>query len=256
MVSEFPLEKRLDLLPLFKPHKYLFALIEGLVKERMGLAYVNNLENPTVGLIGQKIIFYLSGDSEDLSTPELLEKIPPNKLIFIPDENWLQKISDFWGDKLQTYPRTKFSSEKLDINYLKELQLRLPKGFVIEKLTKENIKNISDQAKNIIHLLFPSIDNFIERNFGFCILDGKKIASLALAASPIYDNTFEIHIETNPKYQRKGLALITCAKLIEYSLNKGLIPHWDADNEPSAQLALKLGFTKSEKYFSYFWNNK
>lgn len=256
MVSEFPLEKRLVLLPLFKQHKYLFALIEGLVKERIGIAYVNNLEKPTAALIGQKIIFYLTGDFEDPSIPELLEKIPSNRLIFIPDENWHQKLSDFWGEKLQTYPRIKFSSEKLDINYLRELQFKLPKGFIIDKLTKENIKNISDQAKNIIHLLFPSVGNFIERNFGFCILDGKTIVSLALAASPIYDNTFEIHIETNPKYQRRGLALITCAKLIEYSLSKGLIPHWDADNEPSAKLALKLGFTKPERYFSYFWSNK
>ena len=256
MISEFPLEKRLDLLPLFKQHKYLFALVEGLIKERMGVAYANNPESPTVALIGQKIIFYLAGDSEDSSVPELLEKIPPNRLIFISDENWIQKISDFWGEKLQVYPRTKFSSEKLDINYLKELQLKLPKGFVIEKLTKDTIKNISNQAKNIIHLLFPSVNNFIERNFGFCILEGNTIASLALAASPIYDDTFEIHIETNPEYQRRGLALIICAKLIEYSLSKGLISHWDADNEPSAQLALKLGFTKPEKYFSYFWNNK
>ncbi|MCG3252660.1 MAG: GNAT family N-acetyltransferase, partial [Candidatus Heimdallarchaeota archaeon] len=152
--------------------------------------------------------------------------------------------------------RTKFSSENLDINHMKEIQKTLPEGLVIEKLTEETIKNISKQANNITRLLFPSPENFIKRNFGFCILDGEKITSLALAASPIYDKHFEIHIETDPEYQRRGLAMISCAKLIEYSLQEGLVPHWDADNEPSAKLALKLGFTKPEKYHAYYWFEK
>ena len=50
--------------------------------------------------------------------------------------------------------------------------------------------------------------------------------------------------------------MISCAKLIEYSLQQGLVPHWDADNKPSAKLAKKLGFTKPEKYNAYFWLEK
>ena len=89
--------------------------------------------------------------------------------------------------------------------------------------------------------------------FGFGIFDGEKIISLALAASPMYTNHFEIHIETDPEHQKKGLAAIVCAKLIEYSLQNNLVPHWDADNEPSAKLAIKLGFSNPEKYYAYFW---
>ncbi|MCK5047159.1 MAG: GNAT family N-acetyltransferase, partial [Candidatus Heimdallarchaeota archaeon] len=51
-------------------------------------------------------------------------------------------------------------------------------------------------------------------------------------------------------------AMISCAKLIEYSLQEELIPHWGADNEPSAKLAMKLGFTKPEKYNAYYWFEK
>ena len=47
--------------------------------------------------------------------------------------------------------------------------------------------------------------------------------------------------------------MIVCAKLIQYSLENNLIPHWDADNEPSAKLALKLGFTSPERYNAYYW---
>jgi len=252
MIEEYPIEKKSELLPLFKNHKYLRLLLEGLLLEGVGKVHVNNKETPTVALAEGRIVYFLAGDSDDSSIPELLNLIESQKLILIPDEKWLRKIDDHWGDKLKPYPRTKFSSEKLDINHMKEIQEALPEGLVIEQLTKEIIENISQQAKNITRLLFPSTENFIKRNFGFCVKDGEKIVSLALAATPIYDKHFEIHIETDPEYQRRGLAMISCAKLIEYSLQEKLVPHWDADNEPSAKLALKLGFTEPEKYNGYF----
>lgn len=256
MIEEYPVEKRLELLPLFENHKYLRLLLEGFLREGIGTLHVNNIDKPTVAMAGQKIIYFLAGDSSDPSVPELLKLIETQRLIFIPNEEWLRTLENYWGNKLKPYPRTKFSSENLDINHMKEIQKALPEELVIEKLTEETIKNISKQANNITRLLFPSPENFIKRNFGFCILDGEKIASLALATSPIYDKHFEIHIETDPEYQKRGLAMISCAKLIEYSLQEGLIPHWDADNEPSAKLALKLGFTKPEKYNAYYWLEK
>ncbi|NHJ48434.1 MAG: GNAT family N-acetyltransferase [Asgard group archaeon] len=253
MIEEFPIDRGMELLPLFENHKYLRLLLEGFLKEKIGTVHVNNIDNPTVALIGRHIIFFLAGNPGDPSVPELLKQIPSQRLIFAPTEKWVNKLKEFWGEKLKPYPRTKFSSKDLDINHMYEIQKRLPDDFVIEKLTKETIKKISKQAQNIISLLFTSLEDFISRNFGFCILDGDKIASLALAASPIYEKHFEIHIETNPEYQRKGLAMISCAKLIEYSLYNDLVPHWDADNEPSAKLAIKLGFTQPEKYNGYIW---
>lgn len=252
MIKEYSMEKRLDLLPLFESHKYLRLLLEGLLHEGIGTLHVNKLEKPTVAMVGRKIIYFLAGDSNDSSVPELLEQIEPQRLVFIPDKEWLQKLKENWGEKLKPYPRTKFTSEKLDINHMKGIQKKLPEGLVIKQLTQKSIENISQQAKNIARLLFPSVEVFIKRNFGFCILDGEKIASLALAASPIYDKHFEIHIETDPEYQRRGLAMISCASLIEYSLLQGLVPHWDADNEPSAKLAIKLGFSNPEKYNAYY----
>ena len=48
-------------------------------------------------------------------------------------------------------------------------------------------------------------------------------------------------------------AMISAAKLIQHSLENGLVPHWDADNPPSAKLALKLGFSEPEEYNGYYW---
>jgi len=253
MIEKYPHDKRLELLPIFENHKYLRLLLEGLIHEGIGSFLVNCIEKPTIAMVSHSIIYFLAGDSTNPSVQELLEHIASQRLILIPDDNWLERLKEKWGEKLRPYPRTKFSSEKLDINHMQEIQKSLPNGLVIEKLTEKTIKNISQQAKNIIALTFPSLEEFIKRNFGFCILDGDKIISLALAASPIYNKHFEIHIETDPDYQRRGLAMISCARLIEYSLQNNLIPHWDADNDPSAKLALKLGFIEPEQYDAYFW---
>jgi GNAT superfamily N-acetyltransferase len=253
MIEEFPIENRIDLLPHFVKHKYLRLLFEGLLREGIGVAYVNNIENPKVVLIGKQMVYFIAGDPKDSAVPELLKQIPPQRLIFAPTKEWVNKMKEFWGEKLHPYHRTKFSSKQLDIKHMQEILRKLPDKLTIEKLTNKTIDKISTQAKTIINLLFHSLDDFLERNFGFCILDRDKIASLALAASPMYDKHFEIHIETDPGYQRRGLALIICAKIIEYSLQNNLVPHWDADNEPSAKLAIKLGFTEPEKYKAYFW---
>ena len=143
MIEEYPVEKRLDLLPLFKNHNYLRLLLESLLREGIGTLHVNNKDKPTVAIAGQKIIYFLAGDSSDPSVPELLKIIETQRLIFIPNDEWLRTMKAHWGDKLMPYPRTKFSSENLDINHMQEIQKALPEGLVIEKLTEETIKNIS-----------------------------------------------------------------------------------------------------------------
>lgn len=256
MVVEYPKEKWTDLLPLFENHSYLQLIIEASLKEQKGKVFVNNIDNPSTAMILHEVLIFLAGDSTDPSLDEFLKLIPQKRLIFIPKGIWVDVLRKYWKDKLHEYPRTKFSSEKLDIKHLQEIQKGLPQGLILEKLSNEYLDKISDQAKNIVGILFSDLQSFFERNFGFCIRDGEKIISLALAASPIYNKDFEIHIETDPEHQRRGLAMIACAKLIEYSLMASYIPHWDADNEPSAKLALKLGFTDPERYFAYFWVEK
>ena len=253
LVKVYPTDRRKELLPLFENHPYLHALIEAYLKEGLGDAYVDDMENPSVVLLSHMGVFFFSGDANHSSVPKLLERVPQKGLIFVPPGQWEERISKYWGNKLKPYPRTKFSSVGLDIKHMQEIQNKLPEGMVIEKVTMDSIHQISNGAKEDIALCFPSLEKFMEKNFGFLIREGETIVSLALAASPLYTNEFEIHIETDPDYQKRGLAMISAAALIQYSLEKELVPHWDADNPPSAKLASKLGFTKPEEYNAYYW---
>ena len=253
LITEHPIELRPNLVPLFENHRYLHAISKAILKEGLGEAYSNDFEKPTLALLLHRFLAFLAGDENDILVQELLKRIPPKKIIFVPDKKWDAIIKDFWGDKLRPRSRTKFSSDELQIEHMKEILSKIPQEMEIKKLDENTIEQTSKLAKGIIRILFPSLDDFIKTNFGFYLKHNDTIVSVALAATPIYNNEFEIHIETDPEYQRRGLAMIVCAKLIQYSLEKNLIPHWDADNEPSTKLALKLGFTKPERYDAYYW---
>ncbi|MFW9841033.1 MAG: GNAT family N-acetyltransferase, partial [Candidatus Thorarchaeota archaeon] len=64
---------------------------------------------------------------------------------------------------------------------------------------------------------------------------------------------FEIQVDTlDEAHRRKGFATAVSAALIIYALENGLTPHWDAANEESVQLALKLGYTDPDCWEAYF----
>jgi RimJ/RimL family protein N-acetyltransferase len=97
--------------------------------------------------------------------------------------------------------------------------------------------------------------NLVKTGFGFCILDDKgRLASYAYTPFPFIDE-FEIQVFTKncPEYRRKGLATTVCAALIKHGLEKKLVPHWDAANEPSVKLALKLGYSNPKEWESYYY---
>ena len=105
----------------------------------------------------------------------------------------------------------------------------------------------------VILPFFRSIEDFIERGIGYCIKKDNLVISLGISGFPIIDNTFKFQVITDPapKHRRKGFATLCCAATIKESLEKGIIPHFDADTDVASRLALKLGFTSPENYIAY-----
>jgi GNAT superfamily N-acetyltransferase len=256
MVTQIPHEGYHRLLPLFENNKYLQLISKAILKGGMGEAYADDPDNPSIASLHHNVLVFLVGNPHHKEAPQILEKIPKGHLILVPNDNWSPTMRSYWGNQLQSLTRTKFSSDGLELGLMNRILESIPSCIHVEKLTQKTVGDISDQAKRVLSILFPNLDEFIQTNFGYCLKESEKIVSLALAATPIDNQEYEIHIETDPAYQRRGLAVITSAKLIQYSLERGLIPHWDADNPPSARLAKKLGFTQPEEYRTYYWMDK
>jgi predicted GNAT family acetyltransferase len=104
-----------------------------------------------------------------------------------------------------------------------------------------------------ISQFFGSPDEFLKHGFGFCIKHGEKVVSMASTFTP-YDDEIEIEIDTcnSPEYRRKGLATVAGAALVEYALEKGLTPNWDAQTPISVELAKKLGYSNPQPYEAFF----
>ncbi len=127
--------------------------------------------------------------------------------------------------------------------------------------TKYVIKNISEKeaekmlqkewSKDVFNS-YEGIDDFLQRGFGFCITEKEKIISACLSFSHS-DYGIEVEIDTDPDYQKKGLAKIVAAYFVNEALKRELKPLWDASNSASAKIAEALGFNFISEYEALWW---
>jgi GNAT superfamily N-acetyltransferase len=251
MIYEYPQDKREDLISLFKEHKYLDAIVLGLLVSDLGKVFVDNLKNPKNAMLmfgDRPTVISLGGSGEGKIAKELISKITNKSVFFCPNKKWRELLIDRFGDKLQFKPRTKLSSANLDINHIRKLKENIPNGYEIVKINEKTIEKFEENTKRKIIRFVGSLDYFKKNGFGFCILRDGKVIGEVTNGGLLYENVFELDIEIHPDHRRKGLATILCAHLIEFSLENDFDPRWDAANQPSIDLALKLGYTDPEEH--------
>jgi RimJ/RimL family protein N-acetyltransferase len=131
----------------------------------------------------------------------------------------------------------------------------LMSGFSIARIDKQLLEDLELANLNSlieeISSMWPSIDMFLERAFGFVALHDKNKVVCWCTAEYISDNRLGIGIETVREYERQGLATLTASAFAEYCLSNSLETHWDSwsDNTPSIRVAEKVGFEKVLDYY-------
>lgn len=96
----------------------------------------------------------------------------------------------------------------------------------------------------------PTVEEFMEKSFGFCAVAGGEIACWCMSE---YNTStrFEIGTETAKEHRRKGLALQTAKATIGYGTTRGyrfVGWHCWTDNVGSNELARALGFSHVCEY--------
>lgn len=101
---------------------------------------------------------------------------------------------------------------------------------------------------------WASVDDFLAHGIGFALLSGDEVASVCWSVFASCQRV-EIDVHTHPEHRRRGLACITASALIETCLRQGRTPNWECfwDNQPSNDLAIKLGFIPNPDYPVYYW---
>lgn len=242
-------EKRLPTLrPLFDGFPGLHGVIDSVLEGVLGEAFVDDADSPRIARLALDDFHCVAGDPDRRGATEMLEAVPANDHLAIP-ENWRGRLQQ--AREAEPYDRFAFSSpDRWDQVRLAELKGGLPVGFELVRVSADTVAAFEGLAGSLIWN-FGSRDDFLERGVGFAVLasDGAVVAGCSSYA--ISSRSLEFEIQTRPDHQRRGLALVTGAAMIEYCLDAGLEPCWDAAHSGSALLAERLGFAGRRRYTAY-----
>jgi GNAT superfamily N-acetyltransferase len=237
---------------LFDGHRRGRAAIQTVLERDFGVVAVDDIMEPQLGALYFLPLVFLAGESKHPAATDLVASIPKMRLMVAPDEQWESLIRRTLGTRLLVQKRTRLSPEKLDLDDIRSLKESLPEGYEIIEMDSEVVSRLPPESLKPVYFFFGDLSTFIDEAIGYCVVQGDEVASLAYTAFP-FVKEFEIQVETIEKHRRKGLATAACAALIEHSMENGLVAHWDAANDASVQLALKLGYTEPDRWFAYFW---
>lgn len=251
-VEKSSLEK---LFPLFKGMAYTRdTLILSCLQGYMGKAWTDNIENPTAAEIMVGECTYFAGNADLEISKELLNNLPPAALAVVSTKEWGKCIEAAYKGHVKKFQRYAFKKgpKNLDCNHLKAFLSEIPDGYTLKKVDSVIAHSSEFQTlSNGFTGMFDSIDDFVNRGVGYCIMHNNQIVCGATSFT-IYKDGIEIEIVTHPDFRRKGLATIAAAALILDCIGRGKYPNWDAANLNSVNLAQKLGYILEGPYDAYY----
>ena len=243
------------------------AVIEG---TSPGRVYADRVEDPRTAFMCTVEGYYLAGyDNNDEFNTSL------NKLIFtrIFAGDTVRKDEtdvaigfnpDSWKDKMPiifqgriplTTARRHYVCTELKVDHWRN---NVPEGFQVQRIDEKLLRTphleIPEHVTGWMKTNWGSISDFMKKGFGFCTLHDKRIVSWSIADC-VSGNACEIGIHTREDYRRQGLATLTAAAAVDYSLSSGFKYvgwHCGEYNLGSIGVAEKVGFKLERKYIQYY----
>jgi RimJ/RimL family protein N-acetyltransferase len=253
-----PLYRELDF------HLAIEAVLQGVVP---GQIYVDDPSSPRSALLWVGSRFYLAGLPQNEAFNQGLrrlfdEEIYPqaragDELMFVLyySLDWDASIFDLLSDKHPMRDRRQYyvcSAVEVDWRAVME------PGFALRSIDRELLESDPlghiDELREEVRSESPSIEHYLGRRFGFCLLEGDTITGWCLSEYNTADRC-EVGVETVDAYRRRGVATVTAAALVEHGIGQGMEEigwHCWASNVASAATAQKVGFEKVKDYPALF----
>ncbi|WP_105616107.1 GNAT family N-acetyltransferase [Vallitalea okinawensis] len=232
-----------------------------------GKVYVDNAREPKSAIIWSKGIggYYLIGEENNPSFVKGLsqyfdEVIIPQSQDLDYNNIEISGTSEIWDDILEmTFDNRAGYHKSYQYVYqfqgLKDQEVKRPPlldGAEVKRVDghflTSDVNNI-DFVKNNILEWWASLDLYLEKGIGYCIVYDSKIVASCVTSFMAGDE-MESHIETVEDYQRKGFAKYLIYEYLKDCKNKNLIPYWDcmATNIGSYKTAEWHGYKKAFEY--------
>jgi GNAT superfamily N-acetyltransferase len=247
---------RLKVARAFRLSKRVDFSIECAIEGQLGKVFVDNLSHPTAYCIRVGPFGYFAGEARSAGGHQLMQSFPAYHLLMPSPVAWLELAQEIYGEHLKSFPRYSFSSTQLSPEHLTQLLARSPFRERIIPVSPDLAKQAAEQAESYLDLSdFDSIPDFIERGFGYTILDNGKMMGVAYS-SLVCSQGIEVSVYVEEAYRQQGVATALCSRLLLTCLTHNLRPNWDAANPESVKLAKKLGYVYLESYDAYYHTKK
>jgi hypothetical protein len=224
-----------------------FAAIEGNSISRI---IVDNKEQPTAALIAMGWCF-LGGNEKnagfnrglrDLFATEIMPELDDgNFMVYSFSDEWKHVLDEMLKDyKVRRIDRTVLD---LDPELFRERhggwRERMPAGYHIRRVDSQLADGLPGIGSS-----WGSVDNFLAKGFGFCVMKDDKVISRCSTVH-VGGGRTETAIETDKEYRRQGFGTLAACAYIEHCLENELLPEWGCFyNEASGLIAEKLGFVQ------------
>jgi len=244
------------------------GVIEG---NNLGEIYVDSIKSPTTALVWAKNeMFYLIGNANNNNfmveiESFILNNIKPRaiqigedcfNLEIYPSNESFSSINKIFNNKLRTGERVPFIfDENLFLERFSDNVSNVPPGYEVEEINTTIIElDTSNIIRNEIMKFWDSVEKFLEKGIGFCVVYDNKVISTCISAF-VSNNEYEIGINTySHKHRGKGLASAMAIAFIYKCLEIGGIPHWTTEDfrKDSITIAKKVGFIQLPNYQVYY----
>jgi RimJ/RimL family protein N-acetyltransferase len=254
-------------------HLVIFSIIEG---HSPGQIWVDRLDRPQTALVWDKVEggFYLAGDERNDEVNAALNQCILQEIY--PAAKKLPHCLDFelnydpaaWENKFDVVLRDIFALKHYRQHFrctrlTFDWRAQLPAGFTLVRLDRDflsqtHLKNM-DKVTTWVLGNWQSVENFVAKGLGVCLVRGDEIASWSVADYTA-GQAYEIGIHTDEAYRRQGLATLTTAAAVEYCFERGAVEvgwHCWSENTASAATARKVGFEQTVEHPVYHaWYNR
>ena len=272
MLYELPANKFERVCPLFSAFDHKLSIAAAIEGNNPGRFFVDDANNPHMALALTVEGYVLSGKHDDPAINAALGRFLRDKIfsgqIYVGDDSFmsLAVYPEAWEAKLPVLIPTHEVEKIKSYHYLcREVgfdwRQHLPGGYEVRRFDRA----LLDDPQ----IVFPepvgewkdfeqswwSVDNFLARGAGCCVLHGREVVSWCLSDCTAGDRT-EVGIITHPAHRRLGLAAIAAAATVEYCLERGFSAvgwHCSADNSPSWKTAEKAGFQRERTYWDFYY---
>lgn len=171
-----------------------------------------------------------------------------NRMYICLNEMWEKELVRSFSDVV-AHTRYIMKQKQVDEEYLKQY---------IDAVTKEYVQTDFDEEIFSKHPFwhgcnYASYQTFKNRGVGSVVCyKGEIVASASSYLT--YKNCIELDVSTVEEHRKKGLAMACCASVLLQSKKKGYEVHWDAQNETSKCMAMRLGYELEKEYVAYIFN--